>query len=104
MADNIAKKEVDDLKEDLSRLREDMGNLLTAVKNIGQSTARTARAKAEEGLDEVGDRLNRAYTSARETGGRAAESTRNEIENHPVASISIALVVGIVLGKLISLK
>lgn len=104
MANEATKKEVDDLKEELSQLRQDMGHVLSAVKNIGQSTARTAKTKAEQELDEMMEKLNRAYVSARKTGGQAVASSRDEIENHPVASISIAFLVGLIAGKLFSLK
>lgn len=103
MAD-VAKKEVDDLKEELSQLRTDMGNLVSAVKNIGQSTARTAKTKAEQELDEMMEKLNQAYTAARKTGDQAVASSRSEIENHPLASISVAFVIGLIAGKLFSLK
>lgn len=104
MANEATKKEVDDLKEELGQLRQDMGNVLSAVKNIGQGTARTARSKAERELDEMMEKLNQAYISARKTGEQATESSRNEIENHPVASMGVAFVVGLVAGKLFSQK
>lgn len=95
---------IDDLKEEFNQLRKEMGDVLSAVKNMGQNAARTARSRAGERLDEAGNRLNQAYDSAYEVGERAAKTTRGEIESHPVASISIALVVGVIVGKLISLK
>lgn len=95
---------IDDLKEEFNQLRKEMGDVLSAVRNMGQNAARTARARAGERLDEAGNRLNQAYDSARDVGEQATKTTRGEIENHPVASISIALVVGVIVGKLISLK
>jgi ElaB/YqjD/DUF883 family membrane-anchored ribosome-binding protein len=95
---------LDDLKEEFNQLRKEMGDVLSAVKSIGQNAGRTVRARAEEGLDQASDRLNQAYESTRRSGAHAAECARSEIENHPITSISLALVAGIVLGKLISLK
>lgn len=104
MANEAAKKEIDDLKEELGQLRQDMGNVLSAVKKIGQGTANTAKSKAEKELDEMMEKLNQAYISARKTGEGAVQSSRNEIESHPVASMGIAFVVGLVAGKLFSQK
>ncbi len=104
MANDTPRKEIDDLKEELGQLRQDMGNVLSAVKNIGQTTARSAKTKAEQELDDMMEKLNRAYISARKTGEQAVASSRDEIENHPVASISIAFLVGLIAGKLFSLK
>ncbi|MGR6036333.1 MAG: DUF883 family protein [Candidatus Nitrosoglobus sp.] len=95
---------LDDLKEEFNQLRKEMGDVLSVVKSMGQNAGRTIRARAEEGLDQASDRLGQAYESTRRAGTHTAECVRGEIESHPVASISLALVAGIVLGKLISLK
>ncbi|MGR6036334.1 MAG: DUF883 family protein [Candidatus Nitrosoglobus sp.] len=95
---------LDDLKEEFNQLRKEMRDVLSEVRDKGQNAGRTIRARAEEGLDQASDRLGQAYESTRRAGANAAERTRGEIESHPVASISLALVVGIVLGNLISLK
>ena len=108
MADNtsktetIPKREVDELKQELHQLREDMGNLLSTVKTLGQSTARTTRTKAEQELDQLLQQLNRAYVSARQGGQQAAASAYNEVEQNPMASVAIAFVVGLVTGKIFS--
>ncbi|ADJ28533.1 DUF883 family protein [Nitrosococcus watsonii] len=104
MADNSPKKEVDELKDELSQLRKDMGSVVSAVKNLGQSTARTTKTKAEQELDEMLEKLNRAYLSAREGGERAVISTYSEIERHPLASLGVAFVAGLIAGKLFSQK
>lgn len=104
MADNAPKKEIEELREELSQLREDMGSLLSAVKNLGQSTAKATKTKAEQELDEMMEKLNRAYISARKTGEQTAESAQDEIEKHPLASLAIAFLVGLVAGKLFSQK
>ena len=95
---------LDDLKEEFNQLRKEMENVLSAVKSLGKNTGRNVKAIAEEGLDQAGDRLNQAYESTRKSGAHATEYARSEIESHPIASISLALVAGMVLGKLISLK
>lgn len=104
MADNSPKKEVEELKEELSQLREDMGSLVLAVKNLGQSTARVTKTKAERELDQMMEKLNQAYIAARQTGEHAAESAQSEIEKHPVSSVAIAFLVGLLTGKLFSQK
>lgn len=104
MADNNPKREVDELKEELNQLREDMGDLISTVRNLGQSTARTTRTKAEQELDQLLQQLNRAYTAARQSGQQAATSTYNEVDQHPMTSVAIAFVVGLVTGKIFSQK
>jgi ElaB/YqjD/DUF883 family membrane-anchored ribosome-binding protein len=94
----------DDLKEEFNQFRKEMRDSLSAIKSSGQHAGRVIRERTEEGLDQAGDRLNQAYESTRKSGAQAAGYARGEIESHPIASISLALVAGMVLGKLISLK
>src|SRR5690606_34781726 len=109
MADNTLQKEVDHLKEEFRQLRKEMGSLVSEVKNRGRSAAHTTKTKAEQELDEMLEKLNRAYLSARKTGEQAATSLQHEIKQHPVASagivfLGIAFLVGIATGKFFSQK
>lgn len=109
MADTTLQKEIDSLKEELSQIRKEMGNLVSEAKSRGQSAARTTKTKAEQELDEMLDKLNQAYLSARKGGEQAVTSLQSEIRQHPVASAGIAVVgiaflVGLFSGKLFSEK
>lgn len=92
MADTDLQKEIDNLKEELSQLRKEMGGMVSGIKSRGQSVSRTTQNKAEEGLDEMLAKLSKAYLSARESGQQATIATQREIKQHPVVSASIAFI------------
>jgi ElaB/YqjD/DUF883 family membrane-anchored ribosome-binding protein len=109
------KREVDDLKHELSQLRENMGDLVSIVKDLGkgdfastakdmgQSAIHTTRNKAEQELDQLLSQLTRAYASARKTGGEVAETAYSEIKQHPaLASLAAIFVIGLIAGKIFS--
>ncbi|ADJ28196.1 DUF883 family protein [Nitrosococcus watsonii] len=104
MTDTTLQKEIDGLKKELGQLRKEIGGVISEVKSHGQSVARTTQDKAEERLDEILAKLNKAYVSARESGQQATIATQREIKKHPVASASIAVIgiaflVGLLLRK-----
>ena len=80
-----------ELKQDLATLRADLGNLLTAVKDLGVEQGRVAYGQ----LRETGER---ARVKARET----QESIEHYVEARPLTSVLIALGTGFVLGSLLS--
>ena len=104
MTDTTLQKEIDGLRKELDQLRKEMGGVISEIKSRSQSVARTTQNKAEERLDEMLEKLNKAYLSARESGHQATIATQREIKKHPVASASIAFIgiaflVGLLLRK-----
>lgn len=92
------------MKNELAQLREDISELLSTAKNLGKSTARTAKTKAENELDELLDKLDRTYASARSSGEHAIDSFQKEIEHNPLFSMVVAFFSGLIIGKLFSQK
>jgi ElaB/YqjD/DUF883 family membrane-anchored ribosome-binding protein len=93
-------REVKDLKADLHRLREDFADLLGAVRDVSSSAAGEARVKARNELDEAMGRLNEGYENVRREGVRATHDVQGRIEDKPIASVAVAFLAGLVIGKI----
>jgi ElaB/YqjD/DUF883 family membrane-anchored ribosome-binding protein len=93
--------EIDQLKSDLKTLREDFTKLgkdaVSATRHTAGSASEAAKAEARKRLDQLGD----AWDSTKEQGAAAKHDVERRIEEHPLASVMIALGVGFVIGKLI---
>ncbi len=93
--------EIDQLKSDLKTLREDFSKLgkdaIAASRHTAESASDAARAEARKRLEQLGD----AWDSTKDRGAAAKHDVERRIEEHPLASVMIALGVGVVIGKLI---
>ncbi|MGP1310139.1 MAG: DUF883 family protein [Phycisphaerales bacterium] len=93
--------EIDQLRADLAALRKDFSTLgkdvLTATRHGAESASEAARAEAQRRLEQLGD----AWEGARDRSVAAKHDVERRIEEHPLASVMIALGVGVVIGKLI---
>lgn len=95
------KAEIDQLKSDLRTLREDFAKLgkdvVSATRHGASSAGDAARAEAQRRLEQLGD----AWDTTKERGAAAKHDVERRIEEHPFASVMIALGVGVVIGKLL---
>lgn len=84
------------LREEIEKLREDLGALRDLMSGISQDAKRAAKVGAHEAKARVEDAAHRA----KEVGKHTAENIEQKIENNPLAAIGIAFGVGILLGVL----
>ena len=88
------RSDVDQLRRDLTRVRDDVGELVTALVDAGRETTgqttQQVRRQVQHRLDQMGER----YRAARHTGQRAMTTA----QEHPLASILTAASIGLVLA------
>ncbi len=98
-------EELEAVKADLAKLRGDMGDLLQAVKEQGESRVRHgaswARDEAKDAFDEGLDTLNRGYEQARKHGEKRVDEAEQLVGRHPLTSVVAAFGIGFVIAKLI---
>lgn len=95
-----AASDMDRIKDDLSTLREDFGELVSAAMDMGKHQAGTAKDKMEAGIVE----LRKAAKRAQKRGEEAVEVTQKTIAARPLTSVLIAFGAGIILAKLLDRK
>lgn len=91
--DNGLGKDVETLKDDILKLREDLSGIAQSLLEKGKSETEAAKEKLSEGLQDE-------FQAAREMGKEKVESIEDHIREKPLQSLLIAFVIGLFLGKL----
>lgn len=86
-----AKPELDRVKADLARLREDFTELFAAAMDLSKIGTGTAKEKLESGVAALKD----AAKAARARGDEAVEQAQDCIRRRPLTSLAIAFGVGL---------
>ena len=97
-------EQVRDLKEDLNKLRADLGGVLRSVMDATRAEAGEARERLETRAREQLDQFGAMLGDARDRGRQMAGSICNQIEHHPLASILGSLGAGFLIGFLAGRK
>ncbi len=85
--------EFDTLKDDLGKLRADVSNLSSALKDVTSDTVR-------EQIDMIRARIDSIAADAKLQGRASLDDLTGRIEERPLASILIAFGAGVLIGKL----
>lgn len=104
MPDSNVKQEIDTLKSDVAKLRDDIGELVSALVDLVGDKAAATRTRVESEAKERLDELRAALERARERGGRAVGQMEHQIEERPLLSVLAAFGIGLILGKLLDRK
>ncbi|MCL2701784.1 MAG: hypothetical protein FWE88_08860 [Phycisphaerae bacterium] len=102
MAEREIQAELDALREDLSVLRRDLGELLKAVTSSGKEHAVGMAHKVQEEARHRMEQVKDAFGSARDTGQKLCKQAHRTLGNRPVTSMLAAFAVGMVIGRLIN--
>ncbi len=95
------KKMVDHLREDMTDLRRDMGDVASKWQEKGRAAAAEAGHTLKERASEQAEHLKHAWEVTRDRSRQGIERTEQTIHDHPWTSIAIAFGVGLVIGKLL---
>lgn len=102
MADDI-RQEVDALKTDIERLREDIVALTNAVKGVATENVKNAKAHAEERLHKTWDDIERRCEELLNEGKTTFNKAEQKVSEHPASSVLTAFGLGFVIAKLLSM-
>jgi len=99
-------EELKALKEDLERLRADVGDLLRSLKGASEEKIKDARSRLREAAASFESRAEQqikdAYERVSEEGKRVADLGREQVEKRPLTSVFVAFLAGVLVGKLFS--
>jgi ElaB/YqjD/DUF883 family membrane-anchored ribosome-binding protein len=93
--------QVEDLRDDLGRLRADVGEMLQALIQGGRGSAGELSDKVSKTAERWLGNLRQGFGQAGEKGKDALSGVHGQIEERPVASLLVAFAVGIFLGRLL---
>jgi ElaB/YqjD/DUF883 family membrane-anchored ribosome-binding protein len=101
--DSQIREELDSLKADIGNLRNDLGELASAVRTSGTEQTREARSSLEEEVRRAREHLQRRVDQAREYGYESAQRAEQRVGEHPFTSLATAFGVGFAIGKLLDM-
>jgi ElaB/YqjD/DUF883 family membrane-anchored ribosome-binding protein len=93
---------VGDLKDDLSKLRNDLVDIVRTMMEAGKVEAGEARERLEAKARAQLDMLTQTMSTTRDRGQVLAEKMTRQIEDNPVKSVIIALGLGLAVGLFVS--
>jgi ElaB/YqjD/DUF883 family membrane-anchored ribosome-binding protein len=99
----IKDKEIKDLKSDLERLRDDLGQLLSRVSEASQEEAGELRDKAQSELHDLGAQADQTYQKIREQSGAVRDEVVESVEKHPLTSLLMAFGAGAAIGSIVGM-
>jgi len=100
MANNNVQEEMQVLKDDVTKLRSDIANLVEVLKQLGLQKAQETRGTLEDEFDVQREKLKARFNSARERGKGAVDELEEHVNEHPIGSLLTAFGIGFILAKL----
>ncbi|AQT67702.1 hypothetical protein STSP2_00850 [Anaerohalosphaera lusitana] len=98
-------REVEQLKNDIRKLRSDLTEMLGSVGGYSQEKVMRSRNKLKEAMADLEgrtkERFDHAQKAVREHGDEALNTSRKYIEKKPLASVLISFAVGIVVAGIL---
>lgn len=93
MAEPKLDKDIENLKDNMAKLREDLTQ-------ISQTLLEKGKSETEVAKDRLIEELKYELDVAKAKGKKTVESVESQIQEKPFMSLLIAFIVGLVLGKL----
>ncbi|APZ42482.1 DUF883 family protein [Acidihalobacter ferrooxydans] len=97
------KDDLEALRADFDKLREDMGKLTDSLKDMGAEQAHEARGNLNDRLDAAREKLRAGVGSAGQRGHDYYEQVESSVGERPLISLAAAFGAGFVIAKLLDL-
>jgi ElaB/YqjD/DUF883 family membrane-anchored ribosome-binding protein len=97
---NNVQEELQVLKDDITKIRTDLGDLIEQLRELGLQKINETRDTLEDELDSQREKLRATFNRARERGRGTAEEFEQHITEHPLASLLTAFSIGYIMAKL----
>ena len=94
MAERSLDKEMDLLKDELGKIKKDLGGLVDSIKSVSKSGAKATRSSVETEFE-------KAFSDFQERSQQYVASTEKGITDRPFGSVAVAFGVGLLVGKLL---
>ncbi len=103
MTENKVQAELKQLKDDLGKVRSEVADLMSALKDLGVNKAENVKQSIEDEVRARREELRRLASQARSGSAKvmddAVEGLEERVEQHPVGSILTAFSLGFIVAK-----
>lgn len=101
MAEDAIRKEMDALKADIAKLREDIVGLTDAVKGTASENMADAKAQAEERIHKAWVEIEHRLEGLLNEGKATFNKAEQQVGEHPMGSVLTAFGIGFIIAKLL---
>jgi len=101
MAANDKPDDIAILHDELVKLRADIATLAKDLRSLGLAAAGTAQHAAEAGGERLRTDIDEAISELRQRGEKTLQDAKASVEERPLFTLLIALVVGFILGRVV---
>jgi ElaB/YqjD/DUF883 family membrane-anchored ribosome-binding protein len=101
MAEHDLGKELDAVREDMAKLRSDLGSVAEALRDVTRERAEAAKSGLRDLTGNVREELRKSFDGVRDRSRKSMESMEEQIEQKPLMSLLVAFGAGMLLGKLL---
>jgi ElaB/YqjD/DUF883 family membrane-anchored ribosome-binding protein len=106
--DEAKTMDVDSIKDDIQKLRDDMGTLLSHIGSFGKGklggTRERLSARAEAAQEKAYDRVRGTTRGAKERGWQVIHSSRDKVQDRPLTYLAAAFVAGMIFASVFEWK
>jgi ElaB/YqjD/DUF883 family membrane-anchored ribosome-binding protein len=93
--------ELDELKDDVTKLREDTAAAVEKLIDVGREHAGETRDRIVDVAQRWFNKLSGSFSGTEGAGRKGLEFVQETVENRPVTSVLVALGVGFLVGRLL---
>lgn len=97
-----AERELQSVKDDITRLKRDLGSLVEALGGSGKDAVDSAAKRLREQARDRARQMERGVEHVRDAGHHAAERAGETVREHPVVTVAAVLGLGILTAALLS--
>jgi len=101
MATSDKHDDLDALREEMAKLKADIATVLKDLHGLGLASAGAARRAAATEGERLGADIEETVAELKRRGEQTLRDTKSVVAEQPILSVLIALIVGIVLGRLL---
>lgn len=107
-AEEMTSADIETLKADIQKLRDDLGDLLGSVGSFSKEKLMDTRNRLVAAVDDLQgrayDRLHGTAKTVRDRGHRAVDVSRGAVEEKPLTYIAAAFAAGVILASFFGWK
>lgn len=99
--DRLRNQDIDSLREEFERLRAEVKAAVSAASDLGGEAAEAVKARAGKLADKIGETTSHAYDALAKDGNRYCRAVESRIAENPLATLAVALAVGVLIGRML---